>query len=127
MATHKKPNKITPLFMAKNPDDVFKIVLPFKLKLCFNNYANSKFRFIVENCSKKYFFTYSMSPELLFTHFPVQNYFSNGNKLKDAIDDNIQELSFDIDTSETNNIFRLKDIIQEEKISTIFGGVPIDI
>ncbi len=124
MAKHKKPNKIIPLFMAKNPDDVFKIVLPFKLKLCFNNYANSKFRFIVENCSKKYFFTYSMSPELLFTHFPVQNYFSNGNKLKDAIDDNIQELSFDIDTSETNNIFRLKDIIQEEKISTIFGGVP---
>lgn len=124
MAKHKKSNKIIPVFMAKNPDDVFKIVLPFELKLCFDNYANSKFRFLVKNCSKKYFFTHSMSPELLFTHFPVQNYFSNGNKLKDAINDNIQELSFNIDTSEINNVFKLKDIIQEEKISAIFGGVP---
>lgn len=123
MAKSKKSNKIIPIFMAKNPDDVFKIVLPFELKLCFYNYANSKFRFIVKNCSKNYFFTYSMSPELFFTHFPVQNYFSNGNKLKDMVDDSIQKLSFNIDTSEINNVFKLKDIIQEEKISAIFGGV----
>ena len=49
MAKSKKSNKIIPIFMAKNPDDVFKIVLPFELKLCFYNYANSKFRFIVKN------------------------------------------------------------------------------
>lgn len=49
----------------------------FELKLCFDNYANSKFRFIVKNCSKNTFFTYGMLPKFFFIHFPVQNYFSN--------------------------------------------------
>ena len=123
MAKHKKSNKIIPVFMAKHPTDIFKIILPFGIKICFDNYANSKFKFIVKNCSQNYFFTYSISPELFFTHFPVQNYFSNGNRLKDIAGNNIQELSFDINTSETNNVFRLEDVMQEEEIPIIFGEI----
>ncbi|SUW81800.1 Uncharacterised protein [Campylobacter gracilis] len=51
-------------------------MLQFEPKLCFDNYANSKFRFIVKNYSKMLFYIQYVA-ETFFLHFPVQNDFSN--------------------------------------------------
>ncbi len=78
----EKSKNIIPEFMKNNPDDIFKLLLPLKLKLDFENYANNKFEVIVQNCTKRELFIYDISPELLFTHFPVEKPFLNGKKTK---------------------------------------------
>ncbi len=44
----EKSKNIIPEFMKNNPDDIFKLLLPLKLKLDFENYANNKFEVIVK-------------------------------------------------------------------------------
>ncbi len=73
---------------------------------------------------KKYFFYIRYVAEILFYSLPGSKLFLEQHKLKDAVDNNIQELGFSIDTSGINNIFILKDVIQEEEeIPTIFGEI----
>lgn len=73
---------------------------------------------------KKYFFYIQYVAEILFYSLPGSKLFLEQHKLKDAVDNNIQELGFSIDTSGINNIFILKDVIQEEEeIPTIFREI----
>lgn len=114
----EKSKNIILEFMKNNPDDIFKLLLPLKLKLDFDNYANNKFEVIVQNCTKRELFIYDISPELLFTHFPVEKPFLNGKKTNYYTNQHIQKLSFDIDTAilGESDIFPLHDLLEEKDI-----------
>jgi len=47
-----KPKSIIPEFMIQNPDDIFMFLMPLKLKLDYENYANSHFIVAVKNLIK---------------------------------------------------------------------------
>jgi hypothetical protein len=93
---------IIPEFMAKNPEDTFKLLLPLKLKLDEDKHGNSHFEVVIKNMTKNEVFSYELSPELLFTHFPIEKSFSNGKKNDYYKNKNISEKSFLIDTSILN-------------------------
>ncbi|XPV68791.1 MAG: hypothetical protein ACNI25_16015 [Halarcobacter sp.] len=57
--------------MSDNPDDTFKFLFPLKLILDEDKFGNSHYDVVVKNMTKSEVFTYQVSPELLFTHFPV--------------------------------------------------------
>ncbi len=69
MANHRS---IIPEFMAQNPNDTFKLLLPLKLVLGEDKFRNSHFDVLIKNMSKNELFSYKLSPELLFTHFPIE-------------------------------------------------------
>jgi hypothetical protein len=69
---------IIPDFMVKNPTDTFCLLLPLKLHLDEDKYGNSHFKVVIKNMTKKEVFSYDLSPELLFTHFPIEKTFING-------------------------------------------------
>ena len=64
----------------------------FELKLCFDNYANSKFRFIVKNCSKNTFFYIRYVAEILFYSLSGSKLFLEQHKLKDSVDNILLKL-----------------------------------
>lgn len=51
-------------FMAKNPEDTFKLLLPLKLKLDKDKHWNSHFEVVIKNMTKNEVFSYELSPEL---------------------------------------------------------------
>ena len=48
-----KPKSIIPEFMTKNKDDTFMFLMPFRLKIDYENYGNSLFKVAVKNITKK--------------------------------------------------------------------------
>lgn len=114
---------IIPEFMAKNPEDTFKLLLPLKLKLDEDKHGNSHFEVVIKNMTKNEVFSYELSPELLFTHFPIEKSFSNGKKNDYYKNKNISEKSFLIDTSILNedHIKKLHNIVDEKSIVSIIG------
>jgi hypothetical protein len=89
---------IIPDFMAENPYDTFRLLLPLRLNLDEDKYGNSHFKVIIKNMTQNKVFAYELSPELLFTHFPVEKSFSNGEPNKYYKNKNIIEQNFLINT-----------------------------
>ena len=114
---------ITPDFMAENPDDTFRLLLPLKLHLDEDKYGNSHFKVVIKNMTQDEVFSYDLSPELLFTHFPVEKSFSNGQPNKYYKNKNISEQDFIINTRNIskNNTKKLHQIVDEKSIVSIVG------
>jgi hypothetical protein len=116
---------IIPEFMIDNPNDTFKFLFPLRLKLDHSNYANSHFEVIVKNMSKDKgeVFLYDISPELLYTHYPIEKSFNNGEPNHYYINKNIFNENFIINTSllSDNNTLCIKDILDEDTIGTLIG------
>jgi hypothetical protein len=120
MANHRS---IIPEFMAQNPNDTFKLLLPLKLVLDEDKFGNSHFNVLIKNMSKNELFSYKLSPELLFTHFPIEKSFANGKKNNFYKNKDIEEKSFFIDTSILNetNTKKLNQILDERNIVSLIG------
>mgnify|MGYP000031028624 FL=1 len=121
MANHRS---IIPEFMAQNPNDTFKLLLPLKLVLGEDKFRNSHFDVLIKNMSKNELFSYKLSPELLFTHFPIEKYFKNGKKNNSYNNTYIEEKSFFINTSILNetNTKKLHQILDEKNIVSLISG-----
>ncbi len=114
---------IIPDFMAKNPYDTFRLLLPLKLNLDEDKYGNSHFKVIIKNMTQNELFTYDLSPELLFTHFPLEKSFSNGQQNDYYQNKAIFEKDFIIDTTNIskNNSYKLHELLDEKSIVSISG------
>ncbi|TLS70733.1 hypothetical protein FE246_09750 [Aliarcobacter thereius] len=120
MATKKS---IIPEFMKDNPDDTFQFLFPLKIVLDEDKFANSHYEVVVKNMSKNQIFTYRVSPELLFTHYPLCKSFKNGEKTEKYLNKDIVDKNFKINTKfiNKNNEKKLKDILDQESIGTLLG------
>ena len=120
MANHKS---IIPEFMAQNPNDTFKLLMPLKLVLDEDKFGNSHFDVLIKNMSKNELFSYKLSPELLFTHFPIEKSFANGKKNNFYKNKDIEEKSFFINTSilDETNTKKLNQILDEKNIVSLIG------
>lgn len=120
MSNHRS---IIPEFMAQNPNDTFKLLLPLKLVLVLDKFGNSHFDVVIKNMTKNEVFSYELSPELLFTHFPIKKSFTNGkrNKLHKNLD--IEEKSFFINTSilKEDHTKKLHEILDEKNILSLIS------
>lgn len=114
---------IIPDFMADNPYDTFKLLLPLKLHLDEDKYGNSHFKVIIKNMTQNNLFTYNLSPELLFTHFPLEKSFNNGSANEYYKNKQIFEDEFIIDTKHIskNEAKKLNEIVDEKSIVSIVG------
>lgn len=114
---------IIPEFMAKNPYDTFRLLLPLKLNLDEDKYGNSHFTVVIKNMTQDEVFSYDLSPELLFTHFPVEKSFSNGQPNKYYKNKNIFEQNLLINTHHItqNNAQKLYELLDEKSIVSIVG------
>lgn len=120
MATKKS---IIPEFMKDNPDDTFQFLFPLKIVLDEDKFGNSHYEVVVKNMSKNQIFTYRVSPELLFTHYPLCKSFKNGEKTEKYLNKDIIDKSFTINTKLINefNSKKLNDILDENTIGTLLG------
>ena len=120
MATKKS---IIPEFMKDNPDDTFQFLFPLKIVLDEDKFGNSHYEVVVKNMSKNQIFTYRVSPELLFTHYPLCKSFKNGEKTEKYLNKDIVDKNFKINTKfiNKNNEKKLKDILDQESIGTLLG------
>ena len=120
MATKKS---IIPEFMKDNPDDTFQFLFPLKIVLDEDKFGNSHYEVVVKNMSKNQIFTYRVSPELLFTHYPLCKSFKNGEKTEKYLNKDILDKSFSINTKLVNefNSKKLNDILDEKTIGTLLG------
>ena len=120
MATKKS---IIPEFMKDNPDDTFQFLFPLKIVLDEDKFGNSHYEVVVKNMSKNQIFTYRVSPELLFTHYPLCKSFKNGEKTEKYLNKDIVDKSFKINTKfiNKNNEKKLDDILDENTIGTLLG------
>ncbi|MDK2042106.1 hypothetical protein [Aliarcobacter butzleri] len=120
MSTKKN---IIPEFMKDNPDDIFQFLFPLKIVLDEDKFSNSHYEVVVENISKKQLFKYSVSPELLFSHYQFLEYYKNGKKVDKYKNELVEEKSFIIDTKfiNRNNEKKLKDILDDKSIGTLLG------
>jgi hypothetical protein len=118
-----KKKSIIPEFMVNNPDDTFQFLFPLKIVLDEDKFGNSHYEVVVKNMSKNQIFTYRVSPELLFTHYPLCKSFKNGEKTEKYLNKDIVDKSFKINTKfiNKNNEKKLKDILDKESIGTLSG------
>lgn len=118
-----KKKSIIPEFMVNNPDDTFQFLFPLQIVLDEDKFGNSHYEVVVKNMSKKEVFTYQVSPELLFTHYPLCKSFKNGEKTEKYFNKDIIDKSFKINTKfiNKNNEKKLKDILDKESIGTLSG------
>lgn len=114
---------IIPDFMAENPYDTFRLLLPLKLHLDEDKYGNSHFKVIIKNMTQNEVFSYDLSPELLFTHFPLEKSFNNGQPNDYYQNKTIFEKDFIIDTTNIskNNSYKLHELLDEKSIVSISG------
>ena len=114
---------IIPEFMAKNPDDTFKLLFPLKLILDEDKFGNSHYDIVIKNMTKNEVFSHQVSPELLFTHFPLTKSFKNGKKTNNYPDKNIFDKSFLIDTNVVNESSskKLTEMLDDQTIGTLIG------
>ncbi|MCG3667663.1 hypothetical protein L5F24_06570 [Aliarcobacter butzleri] len=117
MSTKKS---IIPEFMVNNPDDTFQFLFPLQIVLDEDKFGNSHYEVVVKNMSKNEIFTYQVSPELLFTHYPLCKSFKNGEKTEKYLNKDIIDKSFTINTKLVNefNSKKLIDILDEKSIGT---------
>ena len=115
--------RIIPEFMANNRDDTFRIILPLKLKLDFDNYGNSHFNVIVKNETTGEHSLQEMSPELLFTHYSTEKYFINGKENTRRYTKEIYEDTFFIDTNVGSDFadVKMRDLLSEKNIVSLLG------
>ena len=118
-----KKKSIIPEFMVNNPDDTFQFLFPLQIVLDEDKFGNSHYEVVVKNMSKKEVFTYQVSPELLFTHYPLCKSFKNGEKTEKYLNKDIVDKNFKINTKfiNKNNEKKLKDILDQESIGTLLG------
>lgn len=114
---------IIPDFMAENPYDTFRLLLPLKLHLDEDKFGNSHFKVVIKNMTQNEVFSYDLSPELLFTHFPLEKSFNNGQQNDYYQNKTIFEKDFIIDTTNTskNNSYKLHELLDEKSIVSISG------
>ena len=106
MSTRKS---IIPEFMKDNPDDTFQFLFPLKIVLDEDKFGNSHYEVVVKNMSKNQIFTYQVSPELLFTHYPLCKSFKNGEKTEKYLNKDILKLTLNL----------LKRTMREMKIGSL--------
>lgn len=118
-----KKKSIIPEFMVNNPDDTFQFLFPLQIVLDEDKFGNSHYEVVVKNMSKNEIFTYQVSPELLFTHYPLCKSFKNGEKIEKYLNKDIIDKSFTINTKLVNefNSKKLIDILDEKSIGTLLG------
>ncbi|AXK49696.1 hypothetical protein CRU87_09315 [Aliarcobacter trophiarum LMG 25534] len=118
-----KKRSIIPEFMKDNPNDTFQFLLPLRIALDEESFGNSYYEVVVKNMSKNQIFTYRVSPELLFTHYPLCKSFKNGEKTEKYLNKDIVDKNFKINTKfiNKNNEKKLKDILEQESIGTLLG------
>lgn len=111
-----KKKNIIPEFMIDNPEDVFQFLFPLKIVLDEDKFSNSHYEVVVKNMSKDQIFTYQVSPELLFTHYPLCKSFKNGEKTEKFLNKDIIDKSFKINTKFINefNLKKLKHILDKK-------------
>ncbi|MDN5104997.1 hypothetical protein O8C79_06825 [Aliarcobacter butzleri] len=118
-----KKKSIIPEFMVNNPHDTFQFLFPLQIVLDEDKFGNSHYEVVVKNMSKNEIFTYKVSPELLFTHYPLCKSFKNGEKTEKYLNKDIIDKSFTINTKLVNefNSKKLIDILDEKSIGTLLG------
>lgn len=118
-----KKKSIIPEFMVNNPEDTFQFLFPLKIVLDEDKFGNSHYEVVVKNISKNEIFTYQVSPELLFTHYPLYKSFKNGEKTEKYLNKDILDESFTINTKFVNelNSKKLKDFLDKKTIGTLLG------
>ncbi len=118
-----KKKSIIPEFMVNNPDDTFQFLLPLKIILDEDKFGNSHYEVVVKNMNSKEIFTYQVSPELLFTHYPLCKLFKNGEIIEKNPNKDIIDKSFTINTKLVNehNLKKLADILDDKSIGTLLG------
>lgn len=115
-------NNIIPDFMSENPNDIFQILMPLKLKIDHESYSNSHYVVAAKNITKNEVFTYEMAPELLFQYFPPGKYFQNGFNTKGKSYSSKEKYSFDIDTSKINqDNIKISSLLSEKNIVSLIG------
>ena len=113
----KKTNSIIPEFMTKNKDDTFMFLMPFRLKIDYEDYGNSLFKVAVKNLTKKEFFHVHFSPELFFTKFRFHQPYKNA-KLDKKSKSNLLITKKQIDLSQ-------KKIINKDRYLEILGKIIV--
>jgi hypothetical protein len=118
-----RQRRIIPEFMVNNRDDTFRIILPLKLKLDFDNYGNSHFNVIVKNETTGEHSLQEMSPELLFTHYSTEKYFVNGKENTRRYTKEVYEDTFFIDTNVNYKLaeVKIKNLLSEVNIVSLLG------
>lgn len=118
-----KKKSIIPEFMVNNPEDTFQFLFPLKTILDEDKFGNSHYEIVVKNMSKDQIFTYQVSPELLFTHYPLCKSFKNGERIEKNPNKDIIDKSFKINTKFVNefNLKKLKHILDKKTIGTLLG------
>ena len=104
-----KKKSIIPEFMVNNPEDTFQFLFPLKIVLDEDKFGNSHYEVVVKNMSKDQIFTYQVSPELLFTHYPLCKSFKNGEKTEKYLNKDILKLTLNL----------LKRTMREMKIGSL--------
>ena len=104
-----KKKSIIPEFMVNNPDDTFQFLFPLQIVLDEDKFGNSHYEVVVKNMSKNEIFTYQVSPELLFTHYPLCKSFKNGEKTEKYLNKDILKLTLNL----------LKRTMREMKIGSL--------
>lgn len=118
-----KKKSIIPEFMVDNSEDTFQFLFPLKIILDEDKFGNSHYEVVVKNMSKDQIFTYQVSPELLFTHYPLCKSFKNGERIEKNLNKDIIDKSFTINTKLVNehNLKKLADILDDKSIGTLLG------
>ena len=118
-----KKKSIIPEFMVNNPEDTFQFLFPLKIILDEDKFSNSHYEVVVKNIDSKEVFTYEVSPELLFTHYPLCKSFKHGEKIEKNSNKDIIDKSFSINTKLVNehNLKKLADILDDKSIGTLLG------
>ena len=114
---------IIPEFMKDNPDDIYQFLFPLKIVLDEDKFGNSHYEVVVKNINTNQFFSYLMSPELLFTHYQFLEYYQNGKKVDRNKKEFFDEKSFIINTSLINkgSEKKLNDILDNNTIKSLLG------
>ena len=112
---------IIPEFMKDNPDDIYQFLFPLKIVLDEDQFGNSHYEVVVKNTNKNQFFSYFMSPELLFTHYQFLEYYQNGKKVDRNKKEFVDEKSFIINTRLINkgSEKKLNDILDNNTIKSL--------
>jgi hypothetical protein len=109
--------------MKDNPDDIYQFLFPLKIVLDEDQFGNSHYEVVVKNTNTNQFFSYLMSPELLFTHYQFLEYYQNGKKVDRNKKEFLDEQSFIINTRLINkgNEKKLNDILDNNTIKSLLS------
>ena len=108
--------------MKNNPEDTFHFLSPTKLVLGDDNYINSYFNVIIYNITKNLTIEKKVSPELLYTYYPLGECYKNGKKVNHSLIKK-EKLLLKLDSSKINDSdsSKLKDFLTEKDIEKLFN------